>query len=54
MIVQLDELIHRIQTDQYERKYNKTDETLPIRIIDVNDVDEGQSTTELSGQFLHS
>jgi hypothetical protein len=54
VIVELDELIYRLQTDQHERKHNKTDETLPICIIDVNDVDEGQSITELSGQFLHS
>ena len=54
VIVELDELIHRIQTDQHQRKHNKIDESLPICIINSNDVDHGQSTTELSGQFLHS
>ncbi len=54
VIVDLDELIHRIHIDQYQRKQKKIDESLPICIITSNDVDHGQSTTELSGQFLHS
>jgi len=54
VIVGLDELIHRIQTDRHQRKHNKIDESLPICIIYPNDVGHGQSTTDLSGQFLHS
>jgi len=54
VIVGLDELIHRIQTDRHQRKHNKIDESLPICIIYPNDVGHEQSTTDLSGQFLHS
>jgi tetratricopeptide (TPR) repeat protein len=50
----LEALIYRIKTDQHKRKHHKIDESLPICIINSNDASHGQSTTDLSGQYLHS
>ena len=51
---ELDQLIGSIQTDQHKGKHNKADEILPTCIVYVNDVDQEQSITEISGQFHHS
>lgn len=53
MVVQLNDLIHRIKTDQHQREHSQIDETLPFCIINSNDDNQEQSTTDLSGQFLH-
>ncbi len=54
MIFGLDELIHRIQTDQHQRQHNKIDEFLSMYIIHPNDIDQERSLIELSGDFLYS
>lgn len=46
--------MHRIKTDQHQREHSKIDELLPFCIINSNDNNHEQSTTDLGGQFLHS
>jgi tetratricopeptide (TPR) repeat protein len=53
-MVELDELIHRIQTDQQQRKHNQMHELLPLYIIHSNDDHQERSVSELSGNFLYS
>jgi hypothetical protein len=52
VIVQLNELIHRIQIDQTQRQYQRLDEALSINIFNLTMTDEGQSSTELNAEFL--
>ena len=54
MVVELNALIHQIKTDQHQREHSKIDESLPFCIVNSNDDNHGQSTTDLGGQFLHS
>ncbi len=54
VIVQLNELIHRIQIDQTQRQYQRLDEALSINIFNLTMTDEGQSSTELNAEFFHS
>ena len=53
-MVQLDELIQKIKADQTQRQHRKVDETLAISIFKSNAQTEGQSSTGLNGQFIHS
>jgi hypothetical protein len=50
----LDDLIHQIQPDQTQPQVRRLDEALSIHICKSNDHDEGRSSTELNGQFIHS
>ncbi len=54
MIVQLDELIERIESDQIKRQYHRIDEILTINIFKPKIHDQEQSSTGLNGQFIHS
>ncbi|CAF1321851.1 unnamed protein product [Adineta ricciae] len=53
IIVQLDELITQIQSGQIRRVQNKVDEPISINIFNMN-IDYGQSTGKLNGEFVHS
>ena len=53
VIVLLDELISLIQSDQTRRNRKKNDESFPINLSHTNGNRE-QSTSDLSGQFIHS
>jgi hypothetical protein len=50
----LDRLIHQIHRDQYQRKYNKVDESLPICNINSYDDDHEQLRTDMSEEYFHS
>ena len=52
-IDQLEELIAQIQSDQMRRIQNKVDEPISINIFNTN-AGQGQSTSGLNGQFVHS
>jgi hypothetical protein len=54
VIAQLDELIQQIQGDQIQRLNQKIDEVLVISVFNSDVQDEGQSSTGLNGQFIHS
>ncbi|CAF3693270.1 unnamed protein product [Rotaria sp. Silwood1] len=51
VIIKSEDLINQIQHDQINRIKKKDDEILPINIFNT---DQGQSTTGLNGQFVHS
>jgi hypothetical protein len=53
-MVRLDDLVHQIQTDQTQRQRHKIDEALSISVFNSNADGEGQSSTGLNGQFIHS
>ncbi len=53
-MVRLDELIQKIKADQTQRQHQKVDETLAISIFKSNVPSQGQSSTGLNGQFIHS
>jgi tetratricopeptide (TPR) repeat protein len=54
VMVRLDELIQKIKADQTQRQHQKVDETLAISIFKSNVPSQGQSSTGLNGQFIHS
>ncbi len=54
MIVDLNDLIKKILSDKYQRQHNKTDEAFSISIFSAGTSGEGQSTSEINGQFIHS
>ena len=56
MFVRLDELIRQIHKDhtQQQQQHQKLDEALPISVFIPNEHEEGQSSTGLNGQFIHS
>jgi tetratricopeptide (TPR) repeat protein len=54
VVVHLDELIQRIQSDQTQRQYHRIDESLAINIFKSKISDQGQSSTGLNGQFIYS
>ncbi|CAF3743183.1 unnamed protein product [Rotaria sordida] len=54
VIVQLDELVERIQSEQIQRQHNKVDESLTINIFKSKIHDYEQSCMEINGQFIHS
>jgi len=54
VIVRLDNLIRQIQTDQTQQQHQKLDEALPMSVFKPSEHTEGQSSTGLSGQFIHS
>jgi hypothetical protein len=51
VIIKSVDLVNKIQTDQIKRIKKKVDESLPINIFNT---EQGQSTTGLNGQFIHS
>ncbi|CAF0974270.1 unnamed protein product [Rotaria sordida] len=51
VIIKSEDLVNQIQHDQIKRIKKKDDEVLPINIFHT---DQGQSTTGLNGQFVHS
>ncbi|CAF4118880.1 unnamed protein product [Adineta steineri] len=54
VMITLNDLIHRIQSDQAQRKkYQRIDEYLTINIFKSNIHKEGQSTLGSNGQFIH-
>ncbi|CAF3485807.1 unnamed protein product [Rotaria sp. Silwood1] len=53
VIVRLDDLFHHIQVDRTQIKHHKFDEELPFCAFNSNILNEGQSLTELNGQFIH-
>jgi tetratricopeptide (TPR) repeat protein len=54
VIVRLDELIRQIDTDQTQQQHQKLDEALPMSVFKSSEHAEGQSSTGLNGQFIHS
>ncbi|CAF5007593.1 unnamed protein product [Rotaria sp. Silwood1] len=54
VIVRLDELIERIQSDQIQRQHNKIDESLTINIYKSKIHDHEQSCMGVNGQFIHT
>ncbi len=54
MLVQLDQLICQIQTDQIQRQHEKTDEVLAFSIFNSNAHYQGQSSMGLNGPFIYS
>lgn len=53
VIVQLDKLIHQIQTDQSQRESSKADEAFQINTFMTDKNNVGRSTTEINGQFIY-
>ncbi|CAF1270557.1 unnamed protein product [Adineta steineri] len=53
LVVQLDELISKIQSDQVEQQHNKVNEPLIFTTYNTSNSDE-QLTSGLNGQFVHS
>ena len=47
-------MIHQIQTDRSEKQHHKIDEVLIINVFNSDVQNEGQSSTGLNGQFIHS
>jgi tetratricopeptide (TPR) repeat protein len=54
VIVDLNDLIKKILSDRNQRQHNKTDEAFSISIFSAGTSGEGQSTSEINGQFIHS
>ncbi len=54
MIVDLNDLIKKILSDRNQRQHYKTDEAFSISIFSAGTSGEGQSTSEINGQFIHS
>src|SRR3984957_19119886 len=54
VIVQLDELVAQIRSDQEKRSHSKSDESLAFSIFYATAAGHGQSTSGLNGQFVHS
>jgi tetratricopeptide (TPR) repeat protein len=52
--VVLDKLIKKILSDQTQRKKNKIDEAFSISVFSTSAASEGQSTSGINGQFIHS
>jgi hypothetical protein len=52
--MQLNELMAQIQFDHKMQLHNKRNESLAFSICNATAAIDGQSTTELNGQFLHS
>ena len=52
--VDLDDLIKKILSDHIQRQHNKAEEPLSISIFSTSDTNEGQSTNEINGHFIHS
>ncbi|CAF0978523.1 unnamed protein product [Rotaria sp. Silwood1] len=53
VIFRLDDLFHHIQAGRTQIKHHKFDEELPFCAFNSNILNEGQSLTELNGQFIH-
>lgn len=54
MTTRLDDLIKAISCDQNQRWLNKIDESFSISFFSSNADEEGQSTSGINGEFLHS
>ncbi len=54
VIVDLNDLIKKILSDRNQRQHHKTDEAFSISIFSAGTSGEGQSTSEINGQFIHS
>ena len=54
VVVRLDELIQQIKTDQNQRQQQRMDESLSINVFNSSVQGEGQSSSGLNGQFIHS
>ena len=51
---QINDLIHKIHTEQHQHHHYKIDEALPLCIIQGSDGDRQRSMCDLNGDFLHS